>query len=203
MQKIQKHVLGTLPRRRTLDTDKPRRPKQCADRLLSHFLANEGRLHDLPAHRHYARVLRSLRGTPCTLVGPLNRQVKLCARRRGFGSQGSYTTNAPVLCRLLFEWFCDIRSTVAGRLPLHRLHDQAVYIRKQLLTESAKQGLPVSLPQIAGTNWLWRFRKQYNISLRRPNKRWKVPRAVLMERLKIMWTNAISCLLYTSDAADE
>ena len=44
-----------------------------------------------------------------------------------------------------------------------------------------------------------KWRKQFTVSLRKPNKRWKVPRRVLLQRLRIMWLNLVRvrtlCLL--------
>ena len=39
--------------------------------------------------------------------------------------------------------------------------------------------------------WLREFRKEHRISLRLPNKRWKVPRPVFLERIRITWLNVI------------
>ena len=37
--------------------------------------------------------------------------------------------------------------------------------------------------------WLRDWRKEYNVSMETPNKRWKVPRQVLSQRMRIMWEN--------------
>lgn len=42
-----------------------------------------------------------------------------------------------------------------------------------------------------GSVWLWRWRKSYNVSLRKPNRRYKVSRQGLIVRLRIFWLNNI------------
>jgi len=53
-----------------------------------------------------------------------------------------------------------------------------------------KEKVPVDAPDIT-YKWLKNWRMEFNVSLRYPNRRWKVPRPVLKERLHIMWTNLI------------
>ena len=98
---------------------------------------------------------------------------------------------APILREELFRWFCQIRGAVKGRLPLKILEAKAIRLRLACIEAAVSRGFPADVPKIVGTNWLWRFRKTYNISLRKPNKRWKVPRKVLLSRLRNMWQNTI------------
>ncbi len=51
-------------------------------------------------------------------------------------------------------------------------------------------GVTPVVPEITGP-WLWRWRKQYGVSLRTPNRRWKVSRSVFDLRLRIMWATMI------------
>ena len=46
----------------------------------------------------------------------------------------------------------------------------------------------VEVPQIT-SHWLRRWRKQYHVSLRRSNRRWKVSKSVCLERCRITWLN--------------
>ena len=64
-------------------------------------------------------------------------------------------------------------------------------LRMQCMIAAASEGMRASVPKIAGTAWLFRWKHVYNVSLRKPNKRWKVPRKVLLVRLKILWLNLI------------
>ena len=67
---------------------------------------------------------------------------------------------------------------------------------------AAVPGQPADAPHIA-YEWLWLFRKDYGISLRLPNKRWKVPRDVFEQRLRIMWLNVIGLRFWTFLATGE
>ena len=49
----------------------------------------------------------------------------------------------------------------------------------------------VSLFQIT-SDWLLLWRRDYQVSLRLPNRRWKVPLVVLRERAECTWLNVRS-----------
>ena len=46
-------------------------------------------------------------------------------------------------------------------------------------------------PPLITSHWLRRWMRQFRVSLRRPNKRYKVPLAILQERLQIFWLNLV------------
>ena len=92
--------------------------------------------------------------------------------------------------RSLFKWFCSIRGSVKGRIPLKLLHAQYHRIRSDYLGVCLRQGLVPKIPASARP-WIQRFRKRHCISLRLPNKRWKVPMVVFKERLRILWCNLV------------
>jgi hypothetical protein len=58
------------------------------------------------------------------------------------------------------------------------------------VTANLKAGKRADAPVI-DYGWLRGWRHEYNVSFRKPNKKWKVPRAVLLERLKTTWLNVI------------
>jgi len=99
-------------------------------------------------------------------------------------------SKATVIREQLFEWFCERRQSVKGRLPLRCLWDEATRLRDLYVLECLRQGRPCDAPMIT-YKWLRAWRKEYGVSLRRPNQRWKVPRPVLKERLWIMWSNLL------------
>jgi hypothetical protein len=98
---------------------------------------------------------------------------------------------APTLRENLFHWFCGIRGSVKGRLPLSALRFQAERLRTLYIATAARLLRPVNVPKIT-VKWMREFRKQKHISLRLPNKRWKVPRHVFNERNAITWCNTIA-----------
>ena len=99
-------------------------------------------------------------------------------------------THATIVREQLFEWFCERRRSVKGRLPLRCLWDEATRLRDSYAIECIRQSKPCAAPQI-GYKWLRAWCKEYGVSLRRPNQRWKVPRGVLKERLRVMWSNLL------------
>ncbi|MCP4241947.1 MAG: hypothetical protein GY772_15435, partial [bacterium] len=110
-------------------------------------------------------------------------------RRRRCGLQGRPPL-ALGLRETLFEWFCSIRGAVTTRIPLSSLAAQARLLREEYLLQGLRLRAPVRAPKVTSP-WLLRWRRQYGVSLRRPNRRWKVRRPVLLERLRIMWLNLI------------
>jgi hypothetical protein len=88
----------------------------------------------------------------------------------------------------LFRWFCSIRGSVKGRIPLRLLRAQAEEQREEYLAACLRLRVVGRAPRIT-PKWLLAFRREYNISLRCPNKRWKVSKSVLLERLRILWAN--------------
>eukprot|EP00969_Alexandrium_andersonii_P082955 3659132-Alexandrium_andersonii.AAC.1 len=90
-------------------------------------------------------------------------------------------SKCPALRHALFEWFAETRRRVRTRLPPDALKDQAKFIARHLEANGVDAQ---DVPRIT-RSWLLRFRKEYCISLRAPNRVSKVPRAILEERLRI------------------
>ena len=88
----------------------------------------------------------------------------------------------------LFEWFCSIRGAVKTRLPLSCLMAQAKAMREKYMRATLKRQAKVQVPKITGV-WVAEWRRQYQVSLRTPNRRWKVSRPVCLERCRITWLN--------------
>ena len=59
---------------------------------------------------------------------------------------------------------------------------------EQYVTECLKQGIRAKAP-IISHHWLREWRLAYGVSLRRPNRKWKVAGHILAERLCITWEN--------------
>ena len=109
-------------------------------------------------------------------------------RRRMNG--GGRHKKAPGLREALFEWFCSVRGAIAQRLPPAALAAKARTLREQYMKAALEFGEKVQVPQITPM-WLKNWRLEYGVSLRVPNRRWKVSRSVLEERVRITWLNII------------
>ena len=110
-------------------------------------------------------------------------------RKRATRFQGQ-PKKAPCVRELLFKWFCWHRRRVKGRLPLSHLLTEATRLRDSYALECLRQRVEPRVPVI-NYQWLKNWRREYNVSLRKPNTRWKVPRLVLKQRMKIMWSNVL------------
>ena len=88
------------------------------------------------------------------------------------------------------EWYNTIRHSVDCRLmtrfPKKVLLAQARVLQSEYYKSCLLNGLE---PQCVHINnrWLTRFMDEYSIASRRPNRKFKVARWVLAERLKIYW----------------
>ena len=171
--------------------------KKALHGFLEKFLAERGKAADRCSKAHFHRVVLKLRGsavaraaTTHALAVSASTCASLAGRRRLCGQQGIHLIKAPVIRELLFQWFCKLRGAIKGRLPLKLLEGKAMALRQEYIRESLSRGVHASVPSIC-PKWLYIFRKKYNISLRRPNRRWKVPRKVLLSRLRCMWLNTI------------
>ena len=111
-------------------------------------------------------------------------------RKRRSGRQGRPFL-APVLREELFAWFVDLRFRVKGRIFLSTLINRAKVLREHELARARQSGEPgCRLPKIT-SRWVKSWRSEYGVSLRLPNKRFKVSKQVYAERCKIMFTNVI------------
>ena len=93
---------------------------------------------------------------------------------------------APMLREALFDWFLSVRASVAARIPPKLVMHKAKMIATEMLGEMRRTGQFVRLPVI-DRKWLSRWKRDYGISLRKPTKRYKVKRSVLVGRLRAMW----------------
>lgn len=115
--------------------------------------------------------------------------VQGLTRKNSFGTQGRPFKAGP-LREQLFAWFTDIRASIKGRLPTRVVMNMALQLRSQYVGEMLSRGLVAKPPKVDAM-WLWRWKKQYEVSFRLPNRRYKVSRAGLVRRLLIFWQNNI------------
>ena len=90
----------------------------------------------------------------------------------------------------LWDWFCDIRASVSAKVSPRFVLMKAKQIADQILKEQVRSGCFVPLPVI-DKSWLYRWRRDKGVVFRRPNRRYKTSKAVLIRRLRSMWLNVI------------
>ena len=106
--------------------------------------------------------------------------------------------NAMAIAEELFAWFVDTIDNVKGRLPSGLILRMAHTLANELKTwhsleKEAGRIAPHATLDLPSLNhqWLLRWRKAYSLSWRTCNLRFKCPRATLLLRLKIFWSNVL------------
>ena len=109
--------------------------------------------------------------------------------RRGRG--GGRRRVCVVLREMLMTWYSIVRHSVnlkiMCRFPKKVLLVQALKLQQDYYCFCLKNGEEPEHVKVDG-RWLNGFLLEYRLTSRRPNRKFKVPRAVLAERLKIWWT---------------
>ena len=108
-------------------------------------------------------------------------------RRRGL--QGS-PFKCPVVREFLYDWFVDIRASVASNITPRFLLMKARELGAHALQHMRETGVYSPLPSF-DREWLRRWKRDYSVVFRKPNMRFKCTKAVLTERLRAMWLNVI------------
>ena len=109
----------------------------------------------------------------------------------------------PVVRELLFDWFVDMRASIAANLTPRFVMMKAREMAAHALQHMRETGVYSQLP-VFDRMWLLRWKRDYGIVFRRPNMRFKCSRPVLIERLRAMWLNVIRvrCLFWHFTGAD-
>ena len=93
---------------------------------------------------------------------------------------------APMLREALWEWFVSVRGVVAARIPAKVVLLKAKQIGTELVKHMQKSGVFIDLP-VLDKHWLYRWKRDFRVSLRKPNTKYKCSRSVLRGRLRAMW----------------
>ena len=152
--------------------------------------------HDLAAPMAASQVVRRAGGQGvsgiCTAAVPHSK------RKRVHGGGGPGIMKGMVIAEELFSWFVDTIDNVKGRLPsgliLRMAHTMANDLKTWHRLEKEDGRIPphatLELPVLCH-QWLARWRKCYSLSWRTCNLRYKCPRATLVRRLRIFWSNVM------------
>ena len=109
-------------------------------------------------------------------------------RRRNFGAGRHRACGS--LREQLAEWYSIMRHSVdvkvMCRFPKKVLLTKAIQLQEEYYVAHLKQGKTLQTVQLNG-KWLAGFMREYRIVSRRPNRKFKVPRVVLAERLSLFW----------------
>jgi hypothetical protein len=109
--------------------------------------------------------------------------------RRSRGLQGP-----PVKCGILREelyaWFVDIRGSLATTISPKFMLLKARQLADMIVWAQLESDAFEAMPKI-NADWLLRFKRDYNIVLRKPNVRFKCNKATLHARVKATWSNVL------------
>ena len=122
------------------------------------------------------------------------RFVRDSYRKRLKTDQGSHRKKAPGVRQELFAWFSVLRHSidykVFVRFPPKLLDLKAKELVNLYCAECLKNGVRPNPPQVT-SGWLKGWQCEYRVSLRKPNRKFKVPRRVLFQRVGIFFLNVI------------
>ena len=106
-------------------------------------------------------------------------------RKRRVGHQGR-PVKAPLVREMLYEWFSGLKHSVTTRIPHRMVLQKGLFFSEQSMIASLQAGQRAVTPVI-NYDWLRNWRYEYGVSLREPNRNWKLSHSVLKERLEITW----------------
>ena len=115
--------------------------------------------------------------------------VPRASRLRSLGLQGR-PVKASSLREGLWDWFVSVRSSVAVRIPPKLVILQGKALASAMIKEMERTGAWIDMPKVDRA-WLARWKKQYGVSLRKPNAKYKCSKAVLLSRLRAMWVTTV------------
>jgi hypothetical protein len=115
-------------------------------------------------------------------------------RRNAVGTQGRPIKAIPVR-EQLFEWFVMIRSSLLGRMPYKIMMTRAKMLLLDYVEACMAQGI---VPDVfkPTPKWMRGFKREYGLSFRKPNKRYKLSRRGVCIRLEPFWLNNIAVRHY-------
>ena len=96
----------------------------------------------------------------------------------------------PLIREYLWDWFVDIRRSLATTISSKFVMMKARELADQVLDVMRKTGDYGEIPQI-DRNWLHRWKRDKGVVFRKPNMRFKCSRPVMKKRLRAMWLNDI------------
>ena len=182
-----------------------RLPRHCISKFLEQNCMMPKRCKDpgTKLRRWHARWEKT-RGASCTVrYAPSRiRTVRTHVLKRTRGNQGR-SAKMPWVREALYEWFVGMRYAIdwkalaakrhlpqnrrcIGRFPLTLLRRKCQQLVADYCRCCMLQG---SKPAVAETRsrWFDSWMQEYGLSLRKPNRRYKAPKALVAERLRLWW----------------
>ena len=97
-------------------------------------------------------------------------KVKFCQAR------GGRKKSVPEVREAMYDWFIDIRSSLKARLPKSMFKAPCKIFYEQCLSQQEKE-VPEEKKIVFSNKWVRGWMQEYNVSLRKPNKRFQIRQA--------------------------
>jgi hypothetical protein len=117
-----------------------------------------------------------------------SRVPEQCLLRRRKNQGPPY--KAPLVREMLWDWFVDIRKSLATTISPKFVLLKARQIADSILKEQRRLGNIEPMPVI-DKDWLRRWKRDKGVVFRKPNLRFKCSKTMLLGRLRAMWLNTI------------
>ena len=90
-----------------------------------------------------------------------------------------------------YDWFVDIRGTLKAKLPRSMFKSQCKLFYEQWMSQQSEE-VPEENRILFSNKWIRNWMREYNASLRNPNKRFQIKQSDREERIfeyvKNIWT---------------
>ena len=123
--------------------------------------------------------------------------LHLLRRRRGQGRR----FKCPAIREQLWDWFVDVRGSIASTISPKFVMLKARSIAHELFDIQRRTGCYTAMPKI-DKFWLLRWKRDYGVVWRKPNRKFKASKATMIRRLRAMWLNTIRVRRLASLALD-
>ena len=104
---------------------------------------------------------------------------------------GGRKCKAPEVRQAMFEWFVNVRGTLKGRLPIKMFRSKCLTVYEEWLKQQPEL-IPENEQLKFGKNWIRGWMDEYNVSLRKPNKKFAIKKEDrkirIKDYLKNIWT---------------
>ena len=106
-------------------------------------------------------------------------------------SGGGRKCKAPELREAMFEWFINVRGELKGRLPIKMFRSKCQQVYNEWLKQQPEP-VPEQDQLKFSKHWIQDWMKEYNVSLRKPNKKYAIKKEdqiiQIKDYLKNIWT---------------
>ena len=105
------------------------------------------------------------------------------SKKRFRDSRGERKCKAPEVREAMFEWFINVRGVLKGRLPIKIFRSKCQQVYGEWLKQQPKPA-PEQDQLKFSKHWIQDWMKEYNVSLRKPNKKYAIKKEDRIYRIK-------------------